>query len=219
MSVDTHEGLKLRRDALRNRQLLVQAARRVFAEQGLGASLDEIARRAGVGNATLYRRFPTRESLYAAVFAELGDIMRELGDRVVRIDDAWAALVTYAEGLCALTATDRGVCDLVMSGFEQPPTMAENIRSTLDELVTRVRRQRLVRAEVTFVDVQTAILSVLLMIPASIAVAPRAWRRHLSLALAGLRPPATAALPAPAPSEQQFREITLHLFPAMNSSG
>src|SRR4051812_27126806 len=91
VTVDTGGERKLRRDAERNRKLLLDAAREVFAEHGLDASLDEIARRAGVGNATLYRRFPTRESLYAAVFADLGDIMRELGERALRIENAWNA--------------------------------------------------------------------------------------------------------------------------------
>lgn len=59
-----------RRDARRNRELLVEAAHEVFTEQGLEAALDVIARRAGVGNATLYRHFPSRAALVDAVFRE-----------------------------------------------------------------------------------------------------------------------------------------------------
>lgn len=216
MTVDTGGVRKVRRDAERNRKLLLEAARELFAEQGLDASLDEIARRAGVGNATLYRRFPTRESLYAAVFADLGEVMRELGERALLIADPWNALVSYAEGLCALTATDRGVCDLVMSGFPEPPSMAEGILRTLRELVLRMQGQGCVRPDITFVDVQTALCSVLLMIPASIAVEPRAWQRHLSLTLDGLRSPVRADLPAESLTEDQFHQISLRLFPAMN---
>jgi len=218
VTVDTCGGRRLRRDAERNRKLLLDAAREVFAEQGLDASLDEIARRAGVGNATLYRRFPSRESLYAAVFADLGDVMGELGERVLRIEDPWDALVTYAEGLCALTATDRGVCDLVMSGFPEPPEMAEGILDTVRELVARMQRRGCVRPDITLVDVQTAICSVLLMIPASITVDPNAWHRHLTLTLDGLRSPARSVLPAPSLTEEQFHQISLRLFPAMNVS-
>ena len=212
----TGGGRRLRRDAERNRRLLIDAAREVFAEQGLDGSLDEIARRAGVGNATLYRHFPSREALYAAVFAGLGPVMRELGERALRLADPWNALVTYAEGLCALTATDRGVCDLVMSGFPEPPEMAEGIVRALRELVARMQRDGSVRPDITFVDVQTAICSVLLMIPASIAVGPSAWHRHLSLTLDGLRAPARSELPAASLTEDQFHRITLRLFPAMN---
>src|SRR3978361_2560967 len=62
--------MTLRADAARNREAIVEAARAVFAEHGLDAPLDEIAKRAGTGNATLYRRFPTRGDLVAAVFAD-----------------------------------------------------------------------------------------------------------------------------------------------------
>lgn len=216
VTVDTGRRRPLRRDAERNRRLLVDAAREVFAEHGLDASLDEIARRAGVGNATLYRHFPSREALYAAVFIGLGDIVRELGERALRLDDPWNALVTYVEGLCALTTTDRGVCDLVMSGFPQPPEMAEGIMLTVRELVVRTQRQGRLRPDITFVDVQTAICSVLLMIPASIGVDPNAWHRHLSLTLDGLRSPARSDLPTGPLTEDQFHQIALRLFPAMN---
>jgi AcrR family transcriptional regulator len=214
--VDRGGAPKLRRDAQRNRSRLVTAARAVFAEQGLDASLDEIARRAGVGNATLYRHFPTREKLYTAVFADLGAAVRELAERALRIADAWTALIDYAEGLCALTATDRGVCDLVMSGFPEPPSMSDGIQDTLRELVVRVQAQGTVRADITFVDVQTAICSVLLMIPASMPVAPSAWHRHLRLTLDGLRPAIQGELPAASLTEEQFHRIALRLFPAMN---
>jgi AcrR family transcriptional regulator len=209
-------GPRLRKDALRNRQLLLEAAREVFAEQGLGASLDEIARRAGVGNATLYRRFPTRESLYAAVFTPIAEALGALGDRVLGIEDAWTGLVAYAEGVCALTASDRGVCDLMMSGFSQPPSMAESIERTLRQLVDGVHRQGSIRPDITFVDVQAAILAVLLLIPAYMAVRPDAWRRHLSLTLDSLRPPERTPLPAASLTEDQFRRVTGHLFPALH---
>jgi AcrR family transcriptional regulator len=212
----TERGPRLRSDARRNRQLLVEAAREVFAEHGLDASLDEIARRAGVGNATLYRRFPSRESLYAAVFADLGDTMRTLSDRALSQAEPWAALTAYAEGLCALTATDRGVCDLVMSGFPEPPSMAEGIERTLRELVRRVQRDGSVRPDISFVDVQMALCGVLLMIPASMAVEPTAWRRHLGLVLDGLRAPGRTGLPEGELTEEQFHAVALRLFPAMN---
>src|SRR4051794_2402941 len=75
----------LRSDARRNRRRLLEAARGVMRQQGLEASLGEIARRAGVGNATLYRHFPTREALWEAVFAEYGSELEEIRERVLRI--------------------------------------------------------------------------------------------------------------------------------------
>src|SRR5919202_6975888 len=89
----------LRTDARRNRRRLLESAREVMREQGLDASLGEIARRAGVGNATLYRHFPTREALCEAVFAEFGSELEQIRKRVLRIEDPWTALVPLFEAV------------------------------------------------------------------------------------------------------------------------
>src|SRR4051812_20146103 len=106
-------AMDLRADAARNRTAIVEAARAVFAEQGLEAPLDEIAKRAGTGNATLYRRFPTRGDLIAAVFA---DRMTEHLDAVTtaRADpDPWHGFTSYIHAVTAMQARDRGIADLV----------------------------------------------------------------------------------------------------------
>src|SRR5690349_13283257 len=94
----------LRADAERNRRHLVEAARLVLAERGLEAPLDEIAKRAGVGNATLYRRFPSRGELIAAVF---GDTLRDVVAATARAlaePDPWTAFAGHLEFLCGLQA-------------------------------------------------------------------------------------------------------------------
>src|SRR3954468_18341900 len=101
--------MTLRADAARNREAIVEAAREVFAEHGLDAPLDDIARRAGTGNATLYRRFPTRGDLIAAVFAErmlehLDAVQRALTD-----PDPWAGFASYIQAATAMQARDRGI--------------------------------------------------------------------------------------------------------------
>src|SRR5438067_12805639 len=106
----------LRSDARRNRRRLLDAAKAVMREQGLDASLGEIARRAGVGNATLYRHFPTREALWEAVFADYGSDLDHVGERVLQIPDAWEALVTWLEEMCAMCATDQSFADLAAHG-------------------------------------------------------------------------------------------------------
>src|SRR5947208_9052385 len=105
--------MTLRADAVRNREAIVEAARAVFAEQGLDAPLDEIAKRAGSGNATLYRRFPTRGDLVAAVFAE------RMAEHVAAVeagladDDPWNGFASYIRTVGAMQARDRGIADLV----------------------------------------------------------------------------------------------------------
>src|ERR1700712_1315559 len=85
----------LRVDAERNREKVVEAARAVFAEQGLDASTNEIARRAGVGVATLCRRFPTRDELVAAAFAEKMTAYREAIDQALGDPDSWHGFCAY----------------------------------------------------------------------------------------------------------------------------
>src|SRR3954454_19562531 len=94
--------MDLRADAARNRSALVEAAREVFAEQGLDAPLDEIARRAGTGNATLYRRFPTRTDLLAAVFAERMVEQLHAVEAGLANPDPWDGFASYVETVGAM---------------------------------------------------------------------------------------------------------------------
>src|SRR3954454_15129458 len=100
---------RLRADAERNRAALLAAAREIFGERGLDASLDEIARRAGVGNATLYRRFPSRRDLIAEVFASKMSEYVDLADRAVPGREPWHGFVFYQTAICAMQSTDRGL--------------------------------------------------------------------------------------------------------------
>src|ERR1700754_1301964 len=102
---------RLRADAERNRTALLTAAREVFGEHGLDASLDEIARRAGVGNATLYRRFPSRRDLIAEVFAGQMTEWVDLSELALADPDPWNGFLTYVTRVCEMQATDRGLSD------------------------------------------------------------------------------------------------------------
>src|SRR5215213_9938800 len=133
---------QLRADAARNRAAIVEAARAVFAEDGLDASLEEIAQRAGTGSATLYRRFPTREDLVAAVFGErmaehLAAVEAGLAD-----DDSWHGFASYVTTAAAMQARDRGIADLVTMELSTAPEI-ERLRSqAFDGLVRLVERAR-----------------------------------------------------------------------------
>src|SRR5215204_2921419 len=103
------EDRSLRADAERNRQRIIEAARQIFAERGLDAPLDAIAQRAGVGQATLYRRFPRREDLIAACFApKLAEYATALEDALAA-SDAWTGFCGFLEHVCAMQAADQGV--------------------------------------------------------------------------------------------------------------
>jgi len=179
---------RLRADAERNRAALVAAAREIFGVHGLDASLDEIARRAGVGNATLYRRFPRRRDLIAEVFADQMSEYVELADSVLREPDPWAAFVGYLTRLCEMQATDRGLAELLVSTrFDDDERLAElriTVQRRADDVIKRAQRAGALRADFTRRDIR------LLMTANAGAVAratdPQAWRRLLALLLDGL---------------------------------
>ncbi|GAA5074718.1 TetR/AcrR family transcriptional regulator [Streptomyces similanensis] len=206
-----------RRDALRNRTLLTRTAREVFAEQGLDAPLDVIARRAGVGNATLYRHFPTRAALVDEVFRDALTETMAAGTRARAAEDAWTGLTRYLHAVFATLAADRGTNDLMTTSLEGVTSLdavhAHN-RATVEELLRRGQAQGTVRADLTTEDVLLALAALGRVVPALSAAGPDAWARPLALLLDGFRArPAAPALPAPPLTEAQLGTVLLALGP------
>ncbi|WIM96317.1 helix-turn-helix domain-containing protein [Actinoplanes oblitus] len=179
---------RLRADARRNRAALLTAAREVFAEQGLDASLDEIARRAGVGNATLYRRFPSRRHLIAEVFAAHMTAAVRLADQALEHPDPWAAFVGYLTRVCELQATDRGLAELLVTSAFDDDERLSALRAAAQQravdVLLRAQRAGRLRGDFTRHD-----LWLVMMANAGVnrhATDPNAWRRQLSLLLGGL---------------------------------
>lgn len=104
-------------DALHNRDRILAAAREAFARLGLGVPMAAIARRAGVGVATLYRRFPTRESLITEVFADQLATCVSVVDDALADPDPWRGFRTVIEKLCAMQAVDRGFTAAFLTAF------------------------------------------------------------------------------------------------------
>ncbi|MCX4816116.1 TetR/AcrR family transcriptional regulator [Streptomyces sp. NBC_01239] len=207
-----------RRDAQRNRELLIEAAHDVFTEQGLHAPIDVIARRAGIGNATLYRHFPTRASLVDAVFRDLLTGTMTAGEEARTADDAWAGLTGYLGTVFSGLAADRGTNDLMtthLDGVESLQAVHAHNRRTVELLLSRGHGQGAIRADVTPEDVLFALAALGRTVPALTAAAgPDAWRRPLALLLDGLRAtPAAAPLPSPALTAPQLNDALQGLGP------
>ena len=113
MSVSPHPPL--RKDAERNRQRILEAAREVFATRGLSATLDDIAHHAGVGVGTVYRRFPDKEQLIDALFEERIDEIATAATESVAIEDPWDGVVHFLQRALELQAGDRGLKQLLLS--------------------------------------------------------------------------------------------------------
>jgi AcrR family transcriptional regulator len=209
----------LRRDARRNRELLMEAAHEVFAEQGLQAPLDVIARRAGIGNATLYRHFPTRAALIDAVFHDQLTGTMTAGEQARTAPDAWTGLTAYLDAVFVTLAADRGTNDLMttrLDGVDSLDAVHAHNRETMELLLRRGHEEGTVRPDVTVEDVLFALAALGRAVPAlTAATTPDAWRRPLSLLLAGLRtaPAAPDPLPAPALTAAQLGAALQELGP------
>ncbi|MBD3006851.1 MULTISPECIES: TetR/AcrR family transcriptional regulator [unclassified Streptomyces] len=204
----------LRRDARRNREMLIAAAREIYTDQGVDAPLDDIARRAGVGSATLYRRFAGRAELIEAVFGDsLRDILRA-AEEARSATDAWVGLTAYLERIFGLLAADRGTNDLMTTAIQGVPSLdalrKEN-HKTLDDLLRRAQEQGEVRADATAEDLQFMLAALGRAVPGSTVAAPLAWRRYLALLLDGLRPEGSHPLPAPSLTPEQLNAAMLQL--------
>jgi AcrR family transcriptional regulator len=176
----------LRRDAAQNRVQLLDAAARVFASRGLDASVEEIARVAGVGVGTLYRRFPTKDALIAALVQDLVDAMS-----CFAVDAAsqphGRGLEHFLEASSAYQAENRGCLPRLWNTDTQHESI-QRVRRQIAALLDDAKRHGLVRPEATSTDVTMIMWSIRGVIETTRAVAPDAWRRHLDILIAGLRP-------------------------------
>ncbi|MEU6217867.1 helix-turn-helix domain-containing protein [Streptomyces sp. NPDC047022] len=199
----------LRRDAQRNRDAIVAAARDAFAVEGVGASLEGVARQAGVAIGTLYRHFPTRlalvEELFAAKFTDLLDAAEE----AAAMDDAWQGFCHYLERFAELQACDRAFNDLVSSKL---PTHAvscqsvERAKELADQIFHNAQQQGVLRDDVVPEDLAFVMWSQAGIIQATRTVAPNAWRRHLHLMLDAFRAQCAHELPEPPLTRRQVDE-------------
>lgn len=192
----------LRVDAERNRARILDAARQVFAEHGLDVPMSEVARRAGVGIATFYRRFPTSDDLIAAVFAEKMDAYARAAEAALEVENPWTGFSDYVLSVCEMQAADAGFADIL--ALSPRPVFADQ-RSrafrAFTKLVQRAKDAGALRSDFAHQD-----LVMLLMANAGLAHATsgnaRAWRRFTEYMLQAFRAPGVGTLPpAPKPRE------------------
>lgn len=189
------EGVPLRRDAQRNRERLVAAAREVFAEKGLDVALDEIARRAGVSIGTLYNRFPARVDLVHAAFHDRVETVVTLAEHALEAEDAWAGFTQFVEQISRLRAADRGYNDLAARRLPQvAPDRGQELMATV---VARAKEAGALREDFELTDMAFVTWAISRTIEATDGVRDDAWRRHLGLIFDGLRAAAATPLPVP----------------------
>jgi AcrR family transcriptional regulator len=194
----------LRKDAAENRERLLQAATQVFAEQGLEASVEEVARVAGVGMGTLYRRFPTKEALINELVHELQQEVLEDARRALATGDG-LGLELFLHDAARRQVSHRG-CLPRLWNTDATAETAQEIRRLIAELTQDAHAHGRLRVDATAADIVVVFWAVRGVIESTQSVAPDAWRRHLAVLLAGLRPSASE-LPDRPLSERQLQQI------------
>lgn len=204
----------LRKDAQRNRDLLVVAARRLYAARGLDVPLEDVAREAGVSIGTLYNRFPTRGELVEAALAGKVAATLDLARTAVTMADAWEGFAWFLAHCCELQAADRGFNELCARALPDTPEI-DRLKATGHELVLTIignaKRSGQLRADFEEGDLAFVLWSTTTIIRATAATAPDAWRRHLALVLDGLRAGAARPLPRPALEPAEVAKA-MHMF-------
>ncbi|GHH30650.1 TetR/AcrR family transcriptional regulator [Lentzea cavernae] len=185
----TEPAPPLRRDAERNRQLLLRTAYELMASRGLDVPYEDIARAAGTGMGTVYRRFPQRQDLLDALFSEHIDTVIGFAEEASRHEDAWAGLTWFLERQLEVEAQSRGLGEL-LRGRNQATEVVRRAHERMTPLVAglidRAVRAGQLPAGATPADFAAAHVMVGSVMDASRAFAPGLWRRALRVALAGL---------------------------------
>jgi AcrR family transcriptional regulator len=177
----------LRADAQRNLGRILDAATEAFAELGPDATIDEIARRAGVGHGTVCRRFPTKDALRAAVLGAHLDQMLAHANALLDRPDAGAAFEEFVWMTAEITSRDRALFEGVESCVDLHVSDTKHeLHETVDKLIRKARRAGAIRRQVDSRDIGALIGAA---IKASWhAERPDAWKRYVQVVIDGLRP-------------------------------
>ena len=196
----------LRKDAARNREVLLGAARAVFAERGLEASLDDVAHRAGVGVGTAYRHFANKYELAQAIFAEAIEEVVSLAERGAESPDPWDGIVHFLEGTAVMQTADRGLREVLMGVHDTAKMEQVNDRLTgpMRTMVDRAKQAGQIRPDVDVTDLGIVLLMLCTVADITSDAAPDLWRRYLPMLLDGLR--AGSDLPVPPVPEDVLRK-------------
>jgi AcrR family transcriptional regulator len=192
----------LRKDAERNRQRILDAARELFAQEGVGVTLNDIAHHARVGVGTVYRRFPDKAQLIEELFEQQVTELVGLMEEAVQDPDPWRGLTGFLRRNLELQARDRAFREIIVGTPEAAQRM-QQIRARMfplgAQLVQRAKDAGALRADFEPSDVPMMFLMLTSLLDAAREVQPELWRRYLEIFIQGLRaeptPPEELATP------------------------
>lgn len=192
-------GRVLRADARRNREAVIAAAKKLFADQGLDAQMPDVAKAAKVGVGTVYRHFPTKDDLIAALAAERFERLAEKAREGIEAEDPWQGLCDFIRFSAEIQADDRGLCEVMGSRPEvmDASALAVGLDQLCDELVKRAQRSGELRKDLSWEDIPMIACGLGRITQATMGPATGRWPRLVEIILDGLRAPCDSKLPKP----------------------
>src|SRR5262249_23443206 len=183
-----HDGGR-RADARRNRAAVIEAAKKLFADEGLDAQMPDVAKAAKVGVGTVYRHFPTKDDLIAALAMERFERLAENAREGIAHDDPWEGLSDFVRFAARIQADDRGLCEVMGS---RPEVMDESARAVgldmlVDQLVKRSQRSGDLRKDVAWEDIAMTACALGQATQADMGPGTGRWPRLVEIILDGLR--------------------------------
>jgi AcrR family transcriptional regulator len=209
-TTEVEKERSLRADAEQNRERIVEAARELFAERGIDVTREEIARKAGVGMATLKRRFPTRADLVAGAFEEKMWLFATGARKALKDPDPWHGFCRYVASLCSMQTSDRGFSDVLTMTFPAAARFEMARRQAFEDFSELTRRAK--EAGALREDFVTEDLVILLMASAGVVsatgkVAPRSAPRLVGYLLQAFAAPGGGTLPPPPSTRQMYKAV------------
>ncbi|MGH9268493.1 MAG: TetR/AcrR family transcriptional regulator [Acidimicrobiales bacterium] len=199
---------RVRADAERNRARIVNAARALFAREGLTVSMAAVAREAGVGKATLARHFTSPQELLVAVFADRMDAYIRAAAEALADKDPWRGFEQFIWAVCEMQAQDRGFADVLTLTFPSAENLEERRLAAHDgfvQLIARAKASGHLRSDFESEDLVLLLMANAGVISATANDAPESWRRFVAQVLRSYATPDAPMPPLPpAPSSDDL---------------
>src|SRR5487761_281054 len=182
------EGAPRRKDAERSRRRLLAAAREVFRDRGVAATLNDVAHHAGLGVGTVYRHFANKEELIDALFGDMVETVDRYVREAAEEPDAWLGLTRALQQVCEVQSFDRGLREVMLGtgrGPQRQRQMRDRVAPRVDALVARAQEQGTLRRDVVPPDFP--VIQLMVGAVSDHIGQPDLWRRYLVLIVDGLR--------------------------------
>ena len=189
----------LRADARRNREAIIAAARRLFADQGLDAQMPDVAKAAEVGVGTVYRHFLTKDELIAALVADRFERLAQKARDSIEREDTWEGISDFIRFSAQIQADDRGLCEVMGSRPEvmDAAARAAGLPELCDRLVKGAQRSGELRRDLVWEDIPMIACGLGRITQDTMSPATGRWPRLVEIILDGLRAPGSGKLPKP----------------------